>query len=99
MRRAGRYVSSSIGGNTFVALPDIDIPKLRNYVDDLEISRRGPVNKHEKTNSPREADTTSSGVDLSLIRWFLSLSPVERLRTVENYAASINKIRDDRHNS
>ena len=38
---------------------------------------------------------TESGVDRTLIRWFLSLSPRERLQTVQNYAASIQRLRDE----
>jgi len=34
-----------------------------------------------------------TGVDLSMIRWALSLEPIERLRHVERMNASIAKLR------
>jgi hypothetical protein len=35
------------------------------------------------------------GVDLTLIRWMLSLSPSDRLRALEGFAGSILRIRGD----
>jgi hypothetical protein len=37
---------------------------------------------------------SSSGVDLSLIRWSLALSPLERLYQLQNHVQSIMKIRN-----
>lgn len=34
------------------------------------------------------------GVDLTLIRWFLTLTPMERLRALENQMKAIQAIRD-----
>lgn len=34
------------------------------------------------------------GVDLTLIRWMLSLTPAERLQIVDRYAAGISTIRE-----
>ena len=36
---------------------------------------------------------SDDGVDVTLIRWFLKLTPVERLRYVSNSAAEILRIR------
>jgi hypothetical protein len=36
------------------------------------------------------------GVDLSLIRWFLGLSPAERLRVLQNTVDAISKLRERR---
>jgi hypothetical protein len=33
------------------------------------------------------------GVDLTLIRWMLSLTPAERLRVLQNFVNSVRKIR------
>lgn len=53
---------------------------------------RSPTKKNRRevdrpTHSPE-------GVDLTLIRWFLTLTPMERLRTLENTMKSIQRIRD-----
>ncbi len=37
---------------------------------------------------------TDDGVDLTLIRWFLSLTPAERLQTLQNYVESVSRIRE-----
>lgn len=42
------------------------------------------------TTEPSHAD---SGVDISLIQWFMTLSPGERLRVVQNYVRSVQKVR------
>jgi hypothetical protein len=33
-------------------------------------------------------------VDLTLIRWFMSLTPMERLATLENHRKAVQQIRD-----
>ena len=37
---------------------------------------------------------SSDGVDLTLIRWMLSLTPMERLQTLQNNVRSILRLRD-----
>ena len=37
---------------------------------------------------------SDDGVDLTLIRWMLSLSPIERLRTAQRYAGSAQRLRN-----
>lgn len=39
------------------------------------------------------AAVSGEGVERTLIRWFLTISPVERIRTVQNYIIFIEKIR------
>ncbi len=39
-------------------------------------------------------DYTEDGVNLTLIRWILSLTPAERLRYAEDYANDILTIRE-----
>ena len=43
--------------------------------------------------SARAPDYSPDGVDLSLIRWFVSLTPAERLAFLEDQVSSILKIR------
>ena len=38
----------------------------------------------------------NDGVDVSLIRWFLSLSPAERLRVLQNTVNAISRLRERR---
>ena len=46
---------------------------------------------------PREDEPTHSedGVDLTLIRWMLSLTPAERLEVLENNVRSILRLRGE----
>jgi hypothetical protein len=44
----------------------------------------------EKDQKPISAD----GVDLTLIRWMLSLTPMERLQTLQNNVRSILRLRN-----
>ena len=50
--------------------------------------------------SPYESDAnrlpthSEDGTDLTLIRWMLSLTPLERLRTAQQYARSVQRLRD-----
>ena len=43
-----------------------------------------------------ERDEGNDGVDVSLIRWFLSLSPAERLRVLQNTVNAIARLRERR---
>lgn len=47
-------------------------------------------------NAERAAEPAYSddGVDLTLIRWMLSLSPLERLRTAQRYARAAHRLRN-----
>jgi hypothetical protein len=45
----------------------------------------------EENKHPQAAD---DGVDLTLIRWFLSLTPAERLQTPEKYIESVSRTRE-----
>lgn len=47
-------------------------------------------------NTPQEGLPTCSedGVDLTLIRWMLSLSPLERLRIAQRYASAARRLRN-----
>ena len=42
-------------------------------------------------------DYSEDGVDLTLIRWMLSLSPAERLEVLQNTVASILRLRGDQN--
>jgi hypothetical protein len=45
-------------------------------------------------DQPRLTDYSPDGVDLTLIRWMLSLTPAERLEFVEQRANEIISIRE-----
>lgn len=47
---------------------------------------RTPLTEEEPTHSPE-------GVDLTLIRWMLSLTPAERLQTLQENVWSIMRLR------
>lgn len=55
------------------------------------------VHSNDDENTvPQSGQQTHSddGVDLTLIRWMLSLSPLERLRTAQRYANSAQRLRN-----
>lgn len=45
----------------------------------------------KRTREPRESD---EGVDLTLVRWMLSLTPAERVRTIEEMARALEELRE-----
>jgi hypothetical protein len=56
----------------------------------------GPVAKKEDV-IPEENEPTHSkdGIDLTLIRWMLSMTPAERLQTLQQNVWSIWRLRGD----
>ena len=56
----------------------------------------GSVNSDETADpvDPAQPDYDESGVDLSLIRWMLSLSPAQRLRVAQEFVNSILAVRE-----
>ncbi len=51
-----------------------------------------PTDKPPTTQTP----PTDDGVDRTLIRWMLSLTPEERLRVVQDHANAVRRVRDGR---
>ena len=47
----------------------------------------------EKADITKPKEEPASGVDISLIRWHLSLTPYERLMHLQNHVNAILKIR------
>ena len=41
-----------------------------------------------------QPDYSEDGVDLSLVRWMLSLTPAERLQVLEQHSANLEEMRD-----
>ncbi len=54
---------------------------------------RGIVSHMEAERAP-DLEQNTDGVDLTLVRWMLSLSPVERVEYIESIAESIAEIRE-----
>lgn len=54
--------------------------------------RRRPQGRPEPTHSP-------DGVDLTMIRWMLSLTPAERLRVLQDHVNAVLRLRRDRTES
>ena len=53
--------------------------------------------KHaEKALVSNERIHSDDGVDLTLIRWMLSLTPAERLQVLERHIASVQRLRGDK---
>jgi hypothetical protein len=46
-------------------------------------------------DSSKHLASSEDGVDLTLIRWMLSLTPAERLEVLQNTVASILRLRGD----
>ncbi len=59
-----------------------------------------PVNKLQKedlknvSSNGDENNRCEDGVDITLIRWMLSMTPTERLQTLQQNVRSIMKLRD-----
>ena len=53
-----------------------------------------PTNAERADDAPLLPTYSDDGVDLTLIRWMLSLSPVERLRTAQRYATTAQRLRN-----
>lgn len=49
-----------------------------------------------RIEEPPEPDISPDGVDLSLIRWMLSLTPLERLNALQDFADGALALRDGR---
>ena len=56
-------------------------------MDDSTRNNSSPAQEDESR------DYSDDGVDLTLIRWMLSLSPSERLRVLQDFINSIQKLR------
>jgi hypothetical protein len=57
------------------------------------------IAKKEKKRSLGEKETYSEdGVDLTLIRWMLSLTPAERLQVLQQSVQSLLRLRDGKTN-
>ena len=65
------------------------------------MKRKELLHKNHKADSLPESDRLYSedGVDLSLIRWMLSMTPTERLQTLQQNIRSIKRLRDAKANS
>ncbi len=48
---------------------------------------------------PAEPLVNDEGVDLTLIRWSLALTPLERLRVLEGHMGFAAKVREARHDA
>ena len=60
-----------------------------------------PIDDNPRTtpNSPERPEPAGDhGVDVTLIRWMLSLTPLERLRVTQDTAESILRLRNARRN-
>lgn len=61
-------------------------------MEDTELSEKALSDQAVETfDLPTYSD---DGVDLTLIRWMLSLSPLERLRTAQRYANAAQRLRN-----
>ena len=57
---------------------------------------QGNLSTSDTVRAPAEEPTHSSdGVDLTLIRWMLSLTPAERLQALQQAVQSLLRLRND----
>jgi len=54
-------------------------------------------NRPSEIHEEKELIYNDEGVDLTLIRWMLSLSPVERLQVLQQNVQSIMRLRSAKH--
>lgn len=55
-----------------------------------------PAVEESMNDTPGEPEISPEGVDLSLIRWMLSLTPLERLNVLQDYVDGALALRDGR---
>ena len=58
----------------------------------------GPLDSEKAPLSERNLMYSEDGVDLSLIRWMLSMTPTERLQTLQQNIRAIMRLRGDKPN-
>ena len=61
----------------------------------MSIQKR-PRQPAQKADSEPERAHSEEGVDLTLIRWMLSLTPAERLQVLERHIASVQRLRGEK---
>jgi hypothetical protein len=44
-------------------------------------------------DTPEKSEYSADGIDLTLIRWMLSLTPAERLQVLQQFVDSVEEIR------
>ena len=57
--------------------------------------KRDASNDGPTANEAKRPSFSEDGVDLTLIRWMLSLTPAERLSVAQNAAQSLQRLRDE----
>ena len=69
--------------------------KVKDSLESPKTQQSLPLSGSVECPSKDELPTYSDdGVDLTLIRWMLSLPPIERLRTAQRYANSAQRLRN-----
>jgi hypothetical protein len=58
------------------------------------VSERDETTSEAREPEPPVPEVNAEGVDLTLIRWMLSLTPAERMEHIEGIAASIAELRE-----
>lgn len=97
----GTFIGFPPTGRT-ITFHSVDILRFENgkiaehwdCADFLDVLNRAAAASEPKEATEEALPTYSAeGVDLTLIRWMLSLTPIERLRTAQRYARSAWKLR------
>jgi hypothetical protein len=60
----------------------------------LSVKHQKLENTHRVTSQDEYRTHSDDGVDLTLIRWMLSLTPTERLMTLQNTIRSFKRLTD-----
>lgn len=59
-------------------------------------NKRADLMDESKNSCPgSETAYSEDGVDLTVIRWMLSMTPAERLETLQNHISSVMRIRGE----
>ena len=66
------------------------------YENDMEPPKHSPQSQIPIVNETDEPAYSADGVDLTLIRWMLSLSPTQRLLHLQKQINMLNRIRNAR---
>jgi hypothetical protein len=65
----------------------------------VEEHPQSPYVEQDKSLREEAHEYSEDGVDLTLIRWMLSMTPSERLRTLQGFVRSIERLRSGNPNA
>jgi hypothetical protein len=73
-----------------------EITERENLEGDMAVEDSQSANHDTKSSLGSGPTHSEDGIDLTLIRWMLSLTPAERLQVLQQSVQSLLRLRDDK---